>query len=290
MLELAKEERSEALAAIERAERELLGFLVPPDSDESRGAVLEIRAGAGGDEAALFAAEIYEMYRKHAASKGWKFEDLGISKDNLGGYREASAIVEGDNVYQRLQFETGVHRVQRVPATETQGRLHTSTCTVATLPEAPDVKIVVDEKDIRVDTYRASGAGGQHVNKTDSAVRLTHIPTGLVVAIQDDRSQHSNKSKALKLLAARLHERERSKQQQERDAIRSSQIGTGDRSEKIRTYNFARNQINDHRIKHSEFGMDDMLNGDLLDSFIDELIFHQRLERLKRLDISASVK
>ncbi|GAB5362105.1 hypothetical protein AAMO2058_000769700 [Amorphochlora amoebiformis] len=281
MLGLAYEEKKELLAELERAERELIQYLVPQDADEERGAVLEIRAGAGGDEAMLFAEEIFQMYEKHAQRRGWKFEVMEVSRqEGLGGYREAMAVISGDGVYRNLQFETGVHRVQRVPATESQGRIHTSTCTVAVLPEAPQVNIEVLSKDVRVDLFRSRGAGGQSVNTTDSAVRVTHIPTGIVVSMQDERSQHQNKSKAFKILAARLYEREREIQQKQRADLRSSQIGTGDRSEKIRTYNFSRQQITDHRIKFSEFGMDKMLAGELLDSFIDELLFRHRIDQI----------
>lgn len=246
--------------------------LLPKDADNNKGAILEIRAGTGGDEAALFAYVLFRMYQRYAESKRWKFEILSISETDLEGYKEASVSISGKGVFARLKYESGVHRVQRVPKTEASGRVHTSAATVAVLPEAEEVDITIEEKDLKIDVYRASGAGGQHVNTTDSAVRITHIPTGIVVCQQDEKSQHKNKARALKILRARLYNAERSKKEAERAASRKSQVGTGDRSERIRTYNYPQSRVTDHRINLTVYALDEIVNEGTLDQFIDALI------------------
>ncbi|CAK6537478.1 MAG: peptide chain release factor 1 [Candidatus Midichloria mitochondrii] len=246
--------------------------LLPKDADNDKGVILEIRAGTGGDEAALFAYVLFRMYQRYAESKRWKFEILSISETDLEGYKEASVSISGKGVFARLKYESGVHRVQRVPETETSGRVHTSAATVAVLPEAEEVDITIEEKDLKIDVYRASGAGGQHVNTTDSAVRITHIPTGIVVCQQDEKSQHKNKARALKILRARLYDAERSKKEAERAASRKSQVGTGDRSERIRTYNYPQSRVTDHRINLTVYTLDEIVNEGTLDQFIDALI------------------
>jgi peptide chain release factor 1 len=272
MRDLAEQERRELEARLPELDHQVRLLLLPRDADDEKSAILEIRAGTGGDEAALFAGELFRMYQRYADLKGWRCEVLSMSESDLGGLKEVVADISGHGVFARLKFEAGVHRVQRVPVTEGSGRIHTSAATVAVLPEAEDVDIVIDDKDLRIDVYRASGAGGQHVNRTESAVRITHLPTGLVVAIQDEKSQHKNKAKALKILKARLYEREREAKASERAANRKGQVGTGDRSERIRTYNFPQNRLTDHRINLTLYKLDQVVAGDALDEVIAPLI------------------
>ena len=268
MAELARQEAEEARADVDRLHHELQTALLPRDPDDARNAFIEIRAGTGGDESALFAADLARMYLRHCERRGWKSEVMSESLSDLGGYKEAVLRIEGDDVYARLKFESGGHRVQRVPVTETQGRIHTSACTVAVLPEPDEAEeIQLNPADLRIDTFRASGAGGQHVNKTDSAVRITHLPTGLVVECQDDRSQHRNRAQAMSVLASRLLDRETRERQSKEAAHRKSLIGSGDRSERIRTYNFPQGRVTDHRINLTLYRIDAIMDGDL-----DELI------------------
>ena len=280
LAELAKEELTELQERQEKLEEQLKILLLPKDPNDEKNVILEIRAGAGGEEAALFAAELFRLYNRYAEQRHWKVEIMSISEAASGGYKEVIATISGESVYSRLKYERGVHRVQRVPVTETQGRVHTSTVTVAVLPEAEDVDIEILEKDIRVDVYRAGGPGGQCVNTTDSAVRITHIPTGIVVAIQDEKSQHKNKDKALKLLRSRLLEKKQEEADAERRNDRRSQVGTGDRSEKIRTYNFPQSRITDHRIGLSVHSIDQVMAGDL-DQLIEPLMAYFQAEALK---------
>jgi len=254
--------------------------LLPKDEADEKNAIIEVRAGTGGEEAALFASVLFGMYQRYAELKKWKFEILSISDTGIGGYKDASALISGNGVFSRLKFESGVHRVQRVPETESSGRIHTSAATVAVLPEAEEVDIVLEDKDIRIDTYRASGAGGQHVNTTDSAVRVTHIPTGVVVTQQDEKSQHKNKAKALKILRSRIYEAERQKKEQEMASTRRTQVGSGDRSERIRTYNYPQSRVTDHRINLTLYKIDAITNSGELDELIDSLIMHDEAERL----------
>ncbi|MFG1378703.1 peptide chain release factor 1 [Xanthobacter autotrophicus] len=246
--------------------------LLPKDAMDERGIILEVRAGTGGDEAALFAGDLYRMYTRYAAEKGWSVEILSESEGTMGGYKEIVAALHGRGAYARLKFESGVHRVQRVPATETSGRIHTSAATVAVLPEAEDVDVDINEADLRIDVYRAQGAGGQHVNKTESAVRITHLPTNTVVAVQDERSQHRNKARAMALLRARLLDDERQKKEAGRAADRKGQVGSGDRSERIRTYNFPQGRVTDHRINLTLYKLDEVIAGPALDEIIDPLL------------------
>jgi peptide chain release factor 1 len=279
MKDLAEAELFDLKEQIPALEHEIRLALLPKDEADARSAILEIRPAAGGDEAGLFAAELFAMYQKYADAKGWKFEILDYGDTGLGGIKEATAEVTGRNVFARLKYESGVHRVQRVPATESQGRIHTSTVTVAVLPEAEEVDVQINEDDLKIDVYRASGAGGQHVNKTESAVRITHLPTGTIVAMQEERSQHKNRAKAMKILRARIYEQQRSSLAATRSADRKSQVGTGDRSERIRTYNFPQGRVSDHRINLTLYKIDRVMQGDL-DEFIDALTAEDQAARL----------
>ena len=255
-------------------------LLLPKDKDDSRNAILEVRAGTGGDEAALFGANLFSMYQRFAIKNGWRFEVMEVSETGIGGYKEATATISGTDVFARLKFESGVHRVQRVPETEAGGRIHTSAATVAVLPEAEDVDIEIDENDLRIDVFRSSGPGGQSVNTTDSAVRITHIATGIVVSQQDEKSQHKNRAKAMKILRARLYDAERARVASERAAARKGQIGSGDRSERIRTYNFPQGRVTDHRINLTLYKLDRVMTGEALDEVIDALVSEDQAQRL----------
>jgi len=268
---------------ISEIEQRIKVMLLPKDEADERNAILEVRAGTGGEEAALFAAVLFRMYQRYAGIRGWRFDMLDVSETGLGGIKEVSAEVTGRNVFERLKFESGVHRVQRVPETEGSGRIHTSAATVAVLPEAEEVDIHIDEKDLRIDVFRSSGPGGQSVNTTDSAVRITHIPTGIVVSQQDEKSQHKNKAKALKVLRARLYERERQAREAARAAERKSQVGTGDRSERIRTYNFPQGRVTDHRINLTLYKIDKIVNGEALDEIIDALLAEDQAAKLAEM-------
>ena len=261
-------------------ERDIQFALLPKDKDDTRNVIIEVRAGTGGDEAGLFASDLFEMYEKLSIKNNWKFEVMEVSETNVGGYKEAQANILGKGVFGRLKFESGVHRVQRVPSTETSGRIHTSAATVAVLPEAEDLEISIEEKDLRIDVFRSSGPGGQSVNTTDSAVRITHIPSGIVVSQQDEKSQHKNRAKAMKILQSRLYEAERQKQQDERSSSRKNQVGSGDRSERIRTYNFPQGRVTDHRISLTLHKLDKILQGEALDELIDALIVEDRMLKL----------
>jgi peptide chain release factor 1 len=284
---LAEDELRELKGRLPGLERELKILLLPKDAADAGNVILEVRAGTGGDEAALFAGDLLRMYQRYAAIQGWQFEILSESESDLGGYKEVMAGINGNGVYAKLKFESGVHRVQRVPATEASGRIHTSAATVAVLPEADEVDIEVDEKDLRIDVYRASGAGGQHVNKTESAVRITHIPTGVVVAMQEEKSQHKNKAKAMKILRAKLYEAERERVDKARAADRKDQVGSGDRSERIRTYNFPQGRCTDHRINLTLYELDQVMQGTALGKIIDALVAHDQAERLAALGETA---
>ena len=272
MIAMAEDEISTLGKAREEAEHHLKIMLLPKDKDDERNAILEVRAGTGGDEAALFAADLFGMYQRFAANQGWRFEVMEISETGIGGYKEASASITGTNVFASLKFESGVHRVQRVPETEAGGRIHTSAATVAVLPEVEDVDITINEADLRIDVFRSSGPGGQSVNTTDSAVRITHIPTGIVVSQQDEKSQHKNRAKAMKILRARIYDAERAKAEAERAASRKGQVGSGDRSERIRTYNFPQGRVTDHRINLTLYKLDKFLAGEALDEMVNALI------------------
>jgi peptide chain release factor 1 len=279
MRDLAEQELRALRDRLPRLAREIQLALLPKDEADERSAILEIRPAAGGDEAALFAAELFAAYQKYAAAKGWRFEVMDYAETELGGLKEGIAEITGRNVFARLKYESGVHRVQRVPTTETQGRIHTSTVTVAVLPEAEEVDVQVNESDLRIDVYRASGAGGQHVNKTESAVRITHMPTGIVVAMQEERSQHKNRAKAMKILRARMYESQRANLHATRSADRKSQVGTGDRSERIRTYNFPQGRVSDHRINLTSHKIDRVMQGEF-DEFVDALTEEDQAARL----------
>lgn len=278
--ELVEEEYADSKAKIETIADELKILLLPKDPNDDRNVIIEIRGGAGGEEAALFAGVLMRMYSMYAESKRWKIEIVNENPTELGGYKEVSFMIEGEGAYSRFKYESGVHRVQRVPETETSGRIHTSTVTVAVLPEADDVEIEINPADLQIDTYRSGGAGGQHVNKTESAIRITHLPTGLVVECQDERSQHKNKDKAMKVLRSRLYEQSIAAQNEAIASDRKAQVGTGDRSERIRTYNYPQGRISDHRIGLTLYKLEQMLNGDL-DELIDALITYYRAEMLK---------
>ncbi|MGF7158504.1 peptide chain release factor 1 [Rhodoligotrophos appendicifer] len=269
---MAEEERAELAQRLEALERSVKLLLIPKDAADERNVILEVRAGTGGDEAALFAGDLFRMYQRYASLKGWTVEVLTASEAEMGGYKEVIATIAGRGVFADLKFESGVHRVQRVPETENQGRIHTSAATVAVLPEAEEVDIAIDEKDLRIDVYRSSGPGGQSVNTTDSAVRITHLPTGVVVTQQDEKSQHKNKAKALKVLRARLYDLERERLDSARSAARRGQVGSGDRSERIRTYNFPQGRVTDHRINLTLYKLDQVIRGDALGELIQALV------------------
>ena len=283
MRELAKEELNESKNRIEELEKELKILLLPKDPNDEKNVIVEIRAGAGGDEAALFAAEVYRMYVHYAEGRRWKVEMISLNENGIGGFKECVFMISGQGAYSRLKYESGVHRVQRVPETESGGRIHTSTITVAIMPEAEEVDVELDMNDCKFDVFRASGNGGQCVNTSDSAVRLTHIPTGIVISCQDEKSQLKNKDKALKVLRARLYELELAKQHDAEAEARKSQVGTGDRSEKIRTYNFPQGRVTDHRIKLTLHKLDSILNGDL-DEIIDSLIAADQTAKLAKMN------
>ncbi len=282
MKELLKEEIAEYEEALEKLEQELKILLIPKDPNDEKNVIVEIRAGAGGDEAGLFAGDLFRMYSRYAERHGWKVEVMSLSDQGVGGFKEAIFMIKGKGAYSKLKYESGVHRVQRVPITESSGRIHTSTATVAVLPEAEDIDIEINPNDIRVDVFRSSGHGGQSVNTTDSAVRITHIPTGMVVSCQDEKSQLKNKEKALKILKSRLYDKMLREQQDEIAQARRSQVGSGDRSERIRTYNFPQGRITDHRINKTIYRLEEFLDGDL-DEMIEALITTDQAEKLKQV-------
>tara|TARA_R110001592_G_scaffold16881_14_gene71736 strand:- start:28243 stop:29307 length:1065 start_codon:yes stop_codon:yes gene_type:complete len=284
MKAMAEEEIRALNARIPELEKQIRLVLIPKDEADKKNAILEIRAGTGGDEAALFAADLCGMYKGYAAKMGWRFEVVEASENDIGGYREVVAEITGANVFSKMKFESGAHRVQRIPKTETQGRVHTSAATVAVLPEAEDVDIHIETKDLRIDTYRAQGAGGQHINKTDSAVRITHMPTGVVVEMQEARSQLKNRDKAMKVLRTRLYDRQRQALAEERAEDRKSQVGSGDRSERIRTYNYPQGRLTDHRINLTLYKLEDVVRGEALDEVIDALIAEDQAAALANLD------
>lgn len=278
--EMLVDEIKTAKENIEKIEEELKVLLLPKDPNDDKNVIVEIRGGAGGDEAALFAGDLFRMYSMYADSKRWKTEVLNLSEIGIGGIKEVTFMIEGEGAYSRLKFESGVHRVQRVPETESSGRIHTSTVTVAVLPEVDEVEVEINPDDLQIDTYRSSGAGGQHVNKTESAIRITHIPTGIVVACQDERSQHKNREAAMKMLRSRLYEKMERERSESIAADRKSQVGTGDRSERIRTYNFPQGRMTDHRIGLTMYKLEQIMNGDL-DEVIDALVTTDQSEKLK---------
>ena len=281
--EMARAEMAELEARLAACEGELRLLLLPKDPNDSRNIILEVRAGTGGDEAALFAGDLFRMYTRYAEKQGWKVELLSAAESEAGGFKEVIALVSGKGVYSRFKYESGTHRVQRVPETEAQGRIHTSACTVAVLPEAEDVEVDIDPTDLRIDVYRASGAGGQHVNKTESAVRITHIPTGVVVACQDEKSQHKNKARAMKVLQSRLLDAMQAQQQAKMAADRKSQVGSGDRSERIRTYNFPQGRCTDHRVGLTLYKLEAIMQGDL-DEIVDTLTTHYQAQQMTGQD------
>ena len=280
MRKLAEQEKPALQVRKEQLERRIGLALIPKDAMDDRNVILEIRAGTGGDEAALFAGDLFRMYERYATAQGWKVEILSMSEGSKGGFKEIIAEIRGRGAFAKLKFESGVHRVQRVPDTEASGRIHTSAATVAVLPEVEDVDIDINENDLKVDTMRASGAGGQHVNKTDSAIRITHLPSGLVIYVQEDRSQHKNRAKAMTMLRAKLYEQERAKRDSERAADRRGQIGSGDRSERIRTYNFPQGRVTDHRINLTLHKLPQVMEGEALDEVIDALVTQHQAELL----------
>jgi peptide chain release factor 1 len=285
MAALAREELETLNARLPELERAVALLLAPKDKDESASAILEVRAGTGGDEAALFAGDLFRMYQRYAQLHGWRVEVDSVSEGEVGGYKEIIASITGDGVFGRMKFESGVHRVQRVPDTETQGRIHTSAATVAVLPEVEDVEIEINDADLRIDTYRSSGAGGQHVNKTDSAVRITHLPTGVVVT-SSEKSQHQNRARAMKVLKVRLYDMQREALDNARADARKSQVGSGDRSERIRTYNFPQGRVTDHRINLTLYNLSKIIEGEALDDVINPLIAEDQAERLATLEES----
>ncbi|XP_073111566.1 peptide chain release factor 1, mitochondrial isoform X3 [Elaeis guineensis] len=280
MREMAADELAEAVEEEKRLQHLLLKSLLPKDDADERDCILEVRAGTGGEEASLFAMDIFGMYERYSQNKGWKFDVLHVMESDLKGYKEASGTISGTGAYGKLKFESGIHRVQRVPMTEKSGRVHTSAVSVAILPQADEVDIQLRNEDLKIDTYRSGGCGGQSVNTTNSAVRITHIPSGTTVAIQDERSQHSNKAKALKVLRARLYEMERSRLQTSRSKLRAEQIGSGDRSERIRTYNFPQGRVTDHRVGITHHSIEDIMEGGRLDIFIDALLLQQEMDAI----------
>jgi peptide chain release factor 1 len=283
---MAEQERADLRTSLEALDRDLKIQLLPRDAADASSAIVEIRAGTGGDEAALFAADLLEMYQRFCGLQGWKTEVMDRTESDLGGIKDATLEVNGRGAFARLKFESGVHRVQRVPATENQGRIHTSAATVAVLPEAEDVDIVINDKDLRIDVYRAQGAGGQHVNKTESAVRITHLPTGIAVAQQTEKSQHKNKAHAMKLLKAKLYDLERSRVDGARAAERKSMVGSGDRSERIRTYNFPQGRVTDHRINLTLYNLARIISGDELAEIVDALVAQDQADRLAEYEAS----
>lgn len=280
MQDMASEELGQAIDDEKQLQNLLLKSLLPKDDADERDCILEVRAGTGGEEASLFAMDIFKMYEKYSLKKGWRFEVVDVTDSDMKGYKEATAAISGADVYGKLKFESGVHRVQRVPITEKAGRVHTSAVSVAILPQADQVDVQLRNEDLRIDAYRSGGSGGQHANTTNSAVRITHIPSGLTVAIQDERSQHMNKAKALKVLCAKLYEMERSRQQTDRSKLRMEQIGSGDRSERIRTYNFPQGRVTDHRIGITSHSISDIMEGQNLDFFIDALLLQQEMDAI----------
>ncbi len=283
MAGIAREELDRLEEELPLLEREVQLLLLPRDAADERNVILEVRAGTGGDEAALFAGDLFRMYERYAAKQGWSVGLISASPGDVGGYKEIIAEISGRGVFARLKFESGVHRVQRVPTTEAGGRIHTSAATVAVLPEPEDVDVEIEDKDLRIDVYRASGAGGQHVNKTESAVRITHLPTGIVVSQQDEKSQHKNKARAMQILRARIYEAERERADRERAAERKGQVGSGDRSERIRTYNFPQSRVTDHRINLTLHKLDQVLEGEALDELISALVAEDQAARLASL-------
>lgn len=284
MREMAEAEYYEAKEQLPELEKQIRILLLPKDADDEKNAILEVRAGTGGDEAALFAAVLFEMYQRYAQKQGWQFEILDTNENGIGGYKEASAKITGKDVFAKLKFESGAHRVQRVPVTESQGRVHTSAATVAVLPEIEEVDLYINPADLKIDVYRASGAGGQHVNRTESAVRITHIPTGVVVQCQDERSQFKNKEKAMNHLRAKLYDNQKSTIDANYSEKRKLQVGSGDRSERIRTYNYPQGRVTDHRINLTLYKLDDVVSGEALNEIIDALVAEDQAERLAEMD------
>ena len=284
MKKLAEEEYLELKSILPQKEQEIKILLLPKDDDDEKNAILEVRAGTGGDEAALFAAVLFEMYQRYSVLQGWRFEVNDVTENELGGYKEASAKITGQNVFAKLKFESGAHRVQRVPVTESQGRVHTSAATVAVLPEIEEVDLYINPADLKIDVYRASGAGGQHVNRTESAVRITHIPTGIIVQCQDDRSQHKNKEKAMNHLRAKLYDQQKESIDSAYSEKRKLQVGSGDRSERIRTYNYPQGRVTDHRINLTLYKLDDVVSGDALGEIVDALITEDQAQKLAELN------